>query len=70
MRFISYTLFLLAGGFTLGAGAKLTYLLALNPVIEVPRLPNIIDGLVISLTGTVVVTYSFWRIMRSLREKK
>ena len=70
MKLINYILLLLAGGFTLGVGAKLTYLLALNPIIEVLRLPNIIDGLVISLTGTVVVTYSFWRIMRSLREKK
>jgi len=70
MRLIDYILFLLAGGFTLGAGVKLTYLLALNPIIEVPRIPVIIDGIIIGLTGTVVVTYSFWRIMRSLKEKK
>ena len=70
MKLISYILFLLAGGFTLGAGAKLTYLLALYPVIEVPRLPNIIDGIVIGLTGIVVVIYAFWRIIGALREKK
>ena len=67
MKLIAYILFLLAGGFTFGFAAKMSYLLVLNPVIEVPRMPNLIDGIVTGLVGLTIVVYSFVKLLHLLR---
>lgn len=68
MVLVCYLLTFLAGGFTFGFAVKMSYLLVLNPVIEVPRMPNLIDGIVTVLVGLVVVVYSATKIVRTIRK--
>jgi len=68
MRLKAYILFLLAGGFTFGFAAKMSYLLVLNETIIVSRMPNIFDGIITTLVGLAVVVYSATKIVRIIRK--